>query len=460
LVSFSKKPAFQEKARRTFPVDRPQKGSNLMAEENLKSQGLEMEKGGEGSSDTAHGGGGASAADGHPAPSSATEGAPAVESAAENDREREAPREDRPEADDGPNSAEGPADGERDEHGTEVYCHVPVSKVQLHPKLDEIVPRMSDSELVEFLDDVREADAITTPILLQEDGDGYLALDGRHRLEAARAFGHVTVPARIVVWPAERQVEEIIRSSLHRRNLTDDQRAVLAAACWEEASKRARSERAWKGGKAGGRGRGKGEDSLRDDVSRKLIDAERPRGSTLDEVAKKCDVSPRKVKDARKLKKDEPELAREVLDGKKKLPAAKREAKAKAGESPAGAAPGADPEATASAGKKAAASKPMPVPVIFGSGVAEAIAKTLDGYTIKDPADLSLLDKAAASFVTTQAASLAKGLEATLGLTPAWVLSAVAYQVLDGKIRSSGEATKTGADPEDEEAGDGAGGPA
>jgi ParB-like chromosome segregation protein Spo0J len=407
-----------------------------MMDEYTEGQGPEVKKDGEGLSDTAHGAGGATAADdGHTAQMSATEGAPAVESAAETDREDEAPREERPDGGDGHGSTEGPADGEQEEPGREEYRHVPVDKLRLHPTLGKDVPRMSDDEQKEFLGDVREAGGIMTPILVQEDGDGYLVLDGRHRLEAARVCGHDTIPARIVDWPADRQVEEIFRTSLLRRNLTDDQRAALAAAAWEVASRRAKQARASKGGKAGGRGRGKGEDSLRDTSSSKLSEAERPRGSTLDETAKEFRVSKRKVKAARKLRKDDPGLADEVRDGKKTLPAAKREAKAKAGESPAGAAPGAEPEDTAPAEEEAAAGKTKRVKIIINKGDMDAFVKALEGHTIKDPLDVELLGEPAKSLVEVHGEALAKALERAFGLMPAWVLGLVTWKALDLMFR-------------------------
>jgi hypothetical protein len=220
---------------------------------------------------------------------------------------------------------------------------------------------------------------------------------------------------------------------------------------------------------------------LLDDVSTKLSDPERPRRSTLTEAAEKYGVSERQIKDAGKLRKDDPELADAVRDGTMSLPAAKRKAKAKAGESPAGAGPGAEPEGTAPAGKKAAAGKTKRVKIIIESRAADAFAEALGEYTIKDPDDIGRLAKPAKSLAKAQGAALAKALVYEVGLMPAWVLCSVAYQILDGMFRGPGvkvcpwpsrrsepqrisspsKATpKTDAGPADGGAGDGADGPA
>lgn len=91
---------------------------------------------------------------------------------------------------------------------------------------------------------------------------GGLLLDGHNRLEICRAHGFrfETVEAPDVADRAGARLW-IMRNQIARRNLTDDQRAMLAAAIADELGKIARkkqqSEAGKQGGKVGGRGRKK-----------------------------------------------------------------------------------------------------------------------------------------------------------------------------------------------------------
>lgn len=93
----------------------------------------------------------------------------------------------------------------------------------------------------------------------------------------------------VKLWIEERQ--------LGRRNLTDDQRAVIADSVRERRSDAAKKERAANAGKAGGNGRLK-ESSLSVNVSDKL-----PKKDNRESVAKEARVPERKVRAVAEVKK-------------------------------------------------------------------------------------------------------------------------------------------------------------
>lgn len=130
-----------------------------------------------------------------------------------------------------------------------------LDRVQEHPQAG-LVPGMRESEYRDFAEDVVKH-GVQTPVevLAQEDGS-FILLDGRHRVRAQREAGKTTVPAiRAELRAGETALERMVRTALHRRHLTDDQRAVMATELQRELSKQAMTERAQRGGKAGGRGR-------------------------------------------------------------------------------------------------------------------------------------------------------------------------------------------------------------
>ncbi len=100
-----------------------------------------------------------------------------------------------------------------------------MSALRLHP-LAVRVPEMRPAEWRAFLEDVRQR-GILEPLRLASDG--VTVLDGRHRLKAARELGLESVPAGLAASEPGDETGYMIRAALHRRHLSDDQRAVLAA---------------------------------------------------------------------------------------------------------------------------------------------------------------------------------------------------------------------------------------
>ncbi|MBM4380813.1 MAG: ParB N-terminal domain-containing protein, partial [Deltaproteobacteria bacterium] len=101
---------------------------------------------------------------------------------------------------------------------------VPVSTLTLHP-LAGVVPEASPDEFRALVEDVRR-EGIREPLRVL----GNTVVDGRHRLRAALQLGLATVPVVDAVLAADETPEAyMLRTALHRRNLSDDQRAIMAA---------------------------------------------------------------------------------------------------------------------------------------------------------------------------------------------------------------------------------------
>ena len=213
---------------------------------------------------------------------------------------------------------------------------LPVSGLEVHPAA-KLVPRMRDDEWEPFLAHVLR-NGVQTPVDAVKKGDRCLVLDGRHRLEGAKARGDKVLPVVLLDLDEAGQVEHILRTALLRRHLSDDQRAVMAAKLQENQVGEAKRERARKGGRAGGRGRTKrASDSSAHpgDAKQTAAAAKGKRARRSEETAAKAfNVSRKKVRKAKRLAKASPDLADRVLAGEVSLQEAAREAGTQASSGP------------------------------------------------------------------------------------------------------------------------------
>jgi site-specific DNA-methyltransferase (adenine-specific) len=189
-----------------------------------------------------------------------------------------------------------------------------ISDLTLHPACEQ-VPRMRDDEWARFVSDVNER-GVQEPIVVQSGG---VVLDGRHRLEAAKARGDRNIPGRLVEFDEKAQLEYIITSALLRRHLTDDQRSILGARFHKLISKAAKTERSAKAGKGNTKQKSKAV-NLSDTVS----DKSRPKVDTREKAAKQFGVPERKLRSASEIDKKDSNLADRVLTGDITLHQAKR----------------------------------------------------------------------------------------------------------------------------------------
>ena len=128
---------------------------------------------------------------------------------------------------------------------------LPIGRLTVHPRRSGSA--LLHEEYDALLDDVRES-GVQDPLLVDA---GHLILDGRLRHLAAIRCGLTSVPCRVVDLP-EGEVEDSSPAGARPRNLTGDQKAVLAAIKPSRSSPRRGRRRAIKAGNAGGRGRRQG----------------------------------------------------------------------------------------------------------------------------------------------------------------------------------------------------------
>jgi len=100
-----------------------------------------------------------------------------------------------------------------------------IENVEIHPAT-AIFPMMEEAELKELAEDIKK-NGLKTPIELAGDGR---VIDGRNRIEACKLVNILTIET-VNSWlnTEEAIIRYIISLNLHRRHLTESQRADVAA---------------------------------------------------------------------------------------------------------------------------------------------------------------------------------------------------------------------------------------
>jgi hypothetical protein len=125
---------------------------------------------------------------------------------------------------------------------------------RVHPAADAF-PMMSDEELIKLGDDIR-ANGMRVPIRYYQDRNAKVLIDGRNRLEAMERAGVEPKEWEVVCAGAAPfdAVHWIVSLNLHRRHLTQEQRADLIVAAHKAATDVSRQD----GVKLSKRGRAEG----------------------------------------------------------------------------------------------------------------------------------------------------------------------------------------------------------
>lgn len=213
---------------------------------------------------------------------------------------------------------------------------LPVSSLKHHPAA-EMVPEMRPAEWTAFLEDV-VANGVKEPIVVQKGG---VILDGRNRHKAAQARGDSAIAARVVEYDETEQRQHILRTALHRRMLSDDQRAMLGTYYHDELKAASQSEKSKKGGRASGKVRASSRTNV-PHVGAQVPEIASPpcvphagthgqsdkkrSGIATAEAAREAKVSKKKMRKAIALRKAAPELAQRVQAGEVSLRQATKEA--------------------------------------------------------------------------------------------------------------------------------------
>ena len=161
---------------------------------------------------------------------------------------------------------------------------------KIHP-VANLFPMMSGEPFTSLVDDIKK-NGLQNPVVMQGD----TLIDGRNRMAACTAAG---VKPHFTEYEGKDVVTFIISSNLHRRHLTESQRAMVAA----------RLANMDVG------------DAHRPNKVGKLADLPNP--VTQSRAAEMLNVSPRSVRDAKVIEREAPELAERISSGEITVHAAK-----------------------------------------------------------------------------------------------------------------------------------------
>ena len=179
---------------------------------------------------------------------------------------------------------------------------------KIHPAATAF-PRMPKEEFDELKADIA-AHGIRLPILVNAKRD--TVLDGRNRIMAAHdlKLKDSQIPIEVFTGTDEQAVTEIISRNILRRHLSDDARVALVAKL---------------------RGPQLAKEAQTRQRTGKHLGLESTQGRTHDKLAAEARVSTHKAKAAIQTSKHSPKDLDAVIEGKTKLAAASKKARAKAG---------------------------------------------------------------------------------------------------------------------------------
>lgn len=182
--------------------------------------------------------------------------------------------------------------------------------VHVHPAADAF-PMMSEEEFQELVEDIK-ANGLRTPLVFNHNHS--ILIDGRNRLRAcADARVSITYTTLPEGYTDQQIIDYIVSANVHRRHLTQAQKAMVATAL-EPMYAEAAKERMLAGKK---------------DPSADLREGSPREGRADEQAAKAVGASGRAVSQAKALKRDAPDLADKVAAGTMTLNAADKERKAR-----------------------------------------------------------------------------------------------------------------------------------
>jgi N6-adenosine-specific RNA methylase IME4 len=184
-----------------------------------------------------------------------------------------------------------------------------IDEIKIDKKFEDRLPSPEDDAFASLVTSILE-NGIIVPLAVTEDG---LLLDGHRRLKAAAIVGVSSVPVRVVpVREGESWDKAVaLATNLHRRHLNEAQRADLGSSLLRVERKAAKERQLAGKGSEGSGGRGKKKETL-PSVDGKVS---RNQSTTAAIVAKSVGVSAATVERVERVKKEDPKLAKEMLDG-------------------------------------------------------------------------------------------------------------------------------------------------
>ena len=201
-----------------------------------------------------------------------------------------------------------------------------LDKIKIDPEFAALIPEPTADEL-RLLEASIDHAGVRDPLVVWSHyhaGDRVvkhehpILLDGHNRLKIVQeqigSEEHVVdVPvSEIVLADRDAAFLWIEENQAGRRNLTDDQRAMIWASIMERRSKISRSEAA------------KARETEKHEPQEAKTTPRAPKERTREQVAKESNLSESKLRAAKELAKKDPEAAKQVRDGKKTLRAARK----------------------------------------------------------------------------------------------------------------------------------------
>ena len=200
-----------------------------------------------------------------------------------------------------------------------------MEKLKISERFRKLIPALNQLER-DGLEAAIERDGCLSPLVTWR---GYL-LDGHNRFEICERLGKPYKTVEVECEDEDWAALWIRKHQLSRRNLTDDQRAMIADEAAEEESKLVRQKQA-----KAARARVKARNPVRNsDVATDVYATSEPKAETpgrkprtAEKAAKVAGVSERKMRKARKVRKASKKLAEKVESGEITLKQAEREIK-------------------------------------------------------------------------------------------------------------------------------------
>jgi hypothetical protein len=186
--------------------------------------------------------------------------------------------------------------------------------ISIDAEFQSLIPPPSIEEFALLKQQILERGCLE-PLYVWKDGDNRILLDGHNRYkictESRVQFNYVKVPS---VASREEAKLWILEHQAGRRNLTDDQRAIVWNDIRESRSKLVQAENLQKARQAKANG----------SISAKLAEPVSSKKDTRNEVAKEAKLPESKLRQAQGLKKADPKLYEEVRRGESTLRAARK----------------------------------------------------------------------------------------------------------------------------------------
>jgi hypothetical protein len=186
--------------------------------------------------------------------------------------------------------------------------------IRIDPEFQSLIPPLTPDELAQLEANLLDDGCRDRLVVWRQSGT---LLDGHHRHEICRQRG---IPFKVTPLDfADRNaaLQWAVLNQMGRRNLSDDQRAVLAARLRQVTSREAKRIRAQTAARAKN---GNGSSMLH------TVCNKQGKRNTRDEAAQQCRVPRRKLQRALRLVEIAPSLAEDVLRGKLPLALAERQA--------------------------------------------------------------------------------------------------------------------------------------